>query len=425
VCGPAPAALAAGVLAGPARAGWSRPAWFASPVALDIIGPEAAVSPSKASAVAFSVQDEDDPANSSAFATWRSAGGRLSQSRQVPNAQVVLALAFRAGTLELLTGNSPAGQACCSEGDVTALSAGGRFDGGRRLVGQLAGATAGQLVPLGGGMLAAIATERGVWVSQAGRSGHFGNTRRLAGAGSSPQALQATSVANGGVVAWTSGSGGSGGGAARISVAIGSSRGVPRRARTAVRVPRRDGIDELGLAPAPNGATLAWVESWYDPRGNYHSELAAADLSSPRRTTTFAISGTIASGLTFAADARGDQVLAWKACTWMATCSVRAVLRPAGGRFAAPVRLGSIDASDGPAAAVAPSGEALIGWIDRGHVLASHLSARATRFSAVHTVSSTDYAANLTLAFAGGEALAAWSQGTFAPTVVGAVYRSR
>src|SRR5205807_10200630 len=125
----------------------------------------------------------------------------------------------------------------------------------------------------------------------------------------------------------------------------------------------------------------------------------AADLAHMRATTSFQVPGAIASGLTFAADARGDQVLAFKTCTWTASCAVRAAVRAAGKSFGRPVRLGSIDAAEAPVVGLAPAGEALLGWIDRGHVLAAALRPSGSRFAAPHVVSRTNYAANLALAF--------------------------
>ncbi len=72
---------------------------------------------------------------------------------------------------------------------------------------------------------------------------------------------------------------------------------------------------------------------------------------------------------------------------------------------------------------MAASGESLVGWIHHGHVLVADLRLRAKKFAPFHTVSSTDYAADLTLGFGlAGDALASWSQGTLAPDVIGAVY---
>ncbi len=51
---------------------------------------------------------------------------------------------------------------------------------------------------------------------------------------------------------------------------------------------------------------------------------------------------------------------------------------------------------------------------------------RATRFGAPHTVSATNYATDLQIAFGPARtALATWTQGTLGQAVMGAVYISR
>ena len=411
------------MLAGPARASWSGPVQLAPPVSLDIVGPQLAFSPGGTAGIGFTVQDEDNPATASPFAVWRSPSGKLSGPRQIPGADEVLGLAWFGRSLQLLVGDSPAGQTCCSTASVVGLSSSGRFGPAKRLVSGLAGATAGQLVGLGHRMLAAIATERGVWIGQTGSSGRW-STHRLAGAGAQPQAIDATALPHGRTaVAWVGGSANAVG-SRSIYVANGASTSAPRRSHAAITVAASHGIDEMAIAAGPGGATAAWIESWFDQRSNYHSTVVTADLAHARRTTTFAVPGTIASGLTFGADGHGDQVIAWKACTWSEACSVRAVVRSGGKSFGRPLRLGSIDATEAPTVAFSSSGDALAGWIGAGHVLAAELRPRATRFLNAHVVSSTIYATNLSLTFGpAGAAIAAWSQGTLAPDVVGAVFR--
>ncbi len=411
------------MLAGPARAGWSRPVQLAPSVSLDILGPQLAFSPGGTAGIGFTVQDEDNPATSSPFAIWRSAGGKLAAPRQIPGAEEVLGLGWFGRSLQLLVGDSPVGETCCSTAGVVGLSSSGRFGAPKRLVSGLAGDTAGELVGLGHRMLAAVATERGVWIGQTGGGGRW-STHRLAGAGAQPQGLDATALPHGKTaVAWVGGSTNAVGSRA-VYVASGTSTSAPRRSHAAITVAATHGIDEMAIAPGPGGATAAWIESWYDRRGNYHSVVVTADLAHARRTTTFSVPGTIASALTFAADGRGDQVIAWKACTWSATCSLRAAVRSGGKAFGRPTRLGSIDATEAPTVAFSSGGDALAGWIAGGHVLAAELRPRTTRFLSAHVVSSTIYAANLALTFGpAGAAIAAWSQGTFAPDLVGAVFR--
>ena len=142
------AAVAAGMLAAPALAGWSAPSPVDPPMALDIAPAQIDFSAGGAAAISFGVQDEDDPADSVAQVVERGAGGGLSGRYAVPSAQAALALAFDGPTLELLTGASPTASTCCDLAAVLPLSAGGTFERPRTLVGGLAGAALGRLVPL-------------------------------------------------------------------------------------------------------------------------------------------------------------------------------------------------------------------------------------------------------------------------------------
>ncbi len=398
-------------------AGWSRPFRFAGPVSLDVLPAEIGFSPGGEAAVAFGVQDEDNPSSSRAFATLRSPRGGLGGTRPVPGAREVLDLAFDGQTLELLTGASQSASSCCGSVQVTRLT--GRP---RTLVRQLTGATTGRLLTLPGRrLLAVIATAEGVWVAQSSAGDGFAPPHRLTASGSVPQTLAATTLQRGAsLVGWTQGN------ARSIFVASGSEHQAPHGARAPVTVAAGRRIDELGIAPAGSRATAAWIESWYDGRGAYHSQAVVADLGSRPRARAFPIAGELASGLSFAGDARGDQVLAWKACDRLGSCTARAVTRAAGRRFGQVATLGAIDASQEPSAAIGPRGDALVGWVDDGRVLAAGHRVRAARFGAPRAVSATNRAADLTIAFGpAGNAVAAWTQGTLAPSVVGAIYRGR
>jgi hypothetical protein len=243
-----------------------------------------------------------------------------------------------------------------------------------------------------------------------------------------PWTLAATSLRSGRTtVAWTATSGQAGeSGPNRIFTASGTALAAPHRARAAFTVEAGHQIDELALAPATTTATASWIESWFDRSGAYHAQVAVSDLGGGPHAKAFPITGEVESGLTFAGNAAGDQVVAWKACDATPVCTVRAALRRAGGRFGTPARLGAIDANEDPAAAISIGGDVLVGWVDGGHVLAAGRSPAARAFAAPTRVSGTTFAADLALSFGGtGQALAAWTQGTFAPDVVGAVYNSR
>ena len=183
-------------------------------------------------------------------------------------------------------------------------------------------------------------------------------------------------------------------------------------------------VDEIGLARGANLPTLAWIESWFDRGGNYHSQVKVADLSARLRPQAVSVGSELAAGLAFASDERGDQALSWKACTTSGSCAARVVLRRANGRFGSVQRPGAIDASDTPVAAVTSGGTALVGWVRGGHVFAG--SSQTTRLPRASVVSNTGFAADLSLAAApSGGALAVWTQGTLAQSVMGADFRRR
>jgi hypothetical protein len=413
------------VAVSPASARWGHPVRLAGPGSLDIRSPIPSLSGSGAAGIAYTVQDSDAPATQTAYAVWRRAGGGTSNAFAVPGSKQVLATAFQGGTLQLLTGSATSNDSCCSTAGVIGMGAGGRFGKLRTLVTGLGGATVGDMVTLGRRTLAAVATERGVWVSQSNPSGSFAKAHRIAGARSAPASLAAGAVPGGSAVAWGGGKQ-SAVGPRSIYIATGKTSEAPRSARTALTVPGTDGIDEVGVAGGKGGATLAWIDSYYDRKGNYRSGVRAADAAHMKKVTNLQLAGVMASGLTFAADSHGDEVLTWKTCSWNGSCSVQASVRTAGKAFGRPARLGSIDAGEVPALAIAPGGQALVSWITGGHVLASYLSPHSTRFGKAVTVSSTVYAADVTLAFrSNGQAIAVWSQNTLSPEIVGAVFSPR
>jgi hypothetical protein len=341
---------------------------------------------------------------------------------RVPNAQQVLGVAFAAGGVEILTGTSKAGDACCGSAGVVRLGGGGHFSGGRMLVGQLAGDTQGELIPVSGRLVAAIATERGVWSAQSSRGARFGSVHRLTSADARPETFSAAGLTTGSaIVAWAQRDKGNAT-PRTIYTAAGTPHAAPSHRNPVVTVEPSHRVDEVAIAGA-GGPTIAWIESWFDSRGGYHSQVEVADASHPRQARAFPVSGQIASDLSFTADGKGDQLLAWKTCTRAGACSVREAVRRSGARFAGPARLGATDPAEAPSAALTSSGVGVVGWIARGDVFGSELPAGAVRFGAVRRVSSSGDASGLVLE--GGPtstALAAWSQGVLAPQVVGAAY---
>ena len=353
----------------------------------------------------------------------------------MPGAQRTLALAYDGATLVLLVGSSPRGLACCSSVDAVRAASGGGFGVPRRLLRGLTGATVARLVSLPGRLLGAVATERGVWVSQSGGDGHFGPARRLTGSDVLAEALDATTLAgNQSVVAWAAWTGNpkvpgatTPPGARSIVIATGSVQHAPRAPRPVITVPADHWIDELALAGNGRLPTVAWVESWYDAAGLYHSQLEVADVGASVRPIIVSLPGELASGIAFASDAKGDQVLAWKGCTVAGACVLHDALRGVRGPFGAPQLLGSADASQVPAAAVGPSGQAAR-RMDPAGPRARRRRPSAARVASVplEVVSRTNFAADLSLAFSPlGQALATWTQGTVAQSVVGAVYQAK
>ena len=182
---------------------------------------------------------------------------------------------------------------------------------------------------------------RSLGLTSGGR-GRFPAAHRLTRANAVPEALAAISLASGrSVVAWTaSTSQTASSGARTIFISQGSSTRAPRGVRSAITVRAGHRIDELALAQGSSVPTVAWIESWFDGAGLYHSRAMTADLGRIVRSRALSPSDELASSLTFAADAQGDQALSWKACTTTGACELHASLRPAHHRFTPPQQLG-------------------------------------------------------------------------------------
>ncbi len=406
-----------------AKAGWAAPFELTAPGSLDYVGPQLGYSAQGASAAAFSVSDVDVPGSSQAYLVGRSAGGKVGRPRAVSGAGEVLGLTYAGRSLELLVGSSPKGEDCCSTAEAVPVSASGRIGRAQALVGGLTGHTQGQLVALAGGqMLAAVATERGVWVAQSSRSGRFGSQHLVSDKGQQPIAMSAAWLGGGAsVVAWTAGRGVIGAIAPRaIDYATGTRSQAPHHSRVAVTVPPGHRIDELSVVRHGNGETLAWIESWYDAKGAYHSRVQASDLSKAAKTRALSPDDRLASGLAFASDAAGDEGLTWESCTTSDACAVQAAGRPAKGGFGRAKTLGSIDAYQSPALTISPRGQIVIAWVRGGHPVAS------AGFGSPTVLSPTTFATDPAVAFGPrNEAIAAWTQGTLHPSVVGATYHDR
>jgi hypothetical protein len=411
-----------------AQAKWGAPFEFAKPGTLDVVLPTLAVSGSGAAAAAFGIQDVDTPGVSQGYVALRpahgAAGGVDGVPIQIPGAQEILAATYDGGALELLTGAGPATQTCCNSAQAVQVSAEGAVARGRTLVSGLAGATQGQLLTLkGGAMVAAVATARGVWVLQSAKANRFGAQHLLTRRGQMPQALDAAWLGGEStIVAWTAAPGVAGQAAPRsISYALGAKTHAPRGVKTAVTVPAGHRIDELGVAARQGGAAAAWVESWYDKGNTYHSIVRAMDIAPHAMVRNLSPANRLASGLSFAGDVGGDEAVAWESCTLQAACQTQVAGRGAGGSFGPARTLGALDASQKPSLAVGAHGQVLVGWVRGGKPVAATAASAAGRFGAPVILSSTTFALDLTVGLgSGGAGMAAWTQGTLNPSVVGA-----
>jgi hypothetical protein len=402
-------------------AGWGKPFQFQKPGTLDALAPQLAFAPSGASAAAFGTLQVDVPGSEQAQYATRAPGGRVGSVRNVPGAARVLALTYDGPQLELLAGTSGNGQDCCSAVEAVRVGAGGAPQRPHRLVGGLTGFTQGALLTLAGGrMLATIATERGVWVSQSATSNRFGAQHRISPNGQVPVSMDAAWLGkDNSVVAWTAGSGNVTGAITprQIFVAEGSSAGAPKAAHVAITVPTGHRIDQLSVARSANGVTLGWIESWYDGRGAYHSRVEVADVSSHPSVRALSPDGRIASGLSLVSDPAGDQGATWESCTTSGSCTVQGAGRAAGGSFSGARTLGPIDPTQQPSLAISPGGQLIVGWEQGGHPIAS------VGFGKSRVLSSTTYAYAVAVAYGPKHvALVTWDQGTLNPSVVAAAY---
>ncbi len=420
--------MAASAVGAPAAwAGWSSAFELVKPGSLDYLPTQLAFSPGGAAAAAFATDNVDTPGSSQAYLVVRAADGAISPTWPLPATGQVLALAYDRSGIELLIGPTSGGLDCCSSAEAVRFTVGGSLQRPQTLVGGLTGATLARLVVLGDArMLAAIATEQGVWALQSNRAGSFSGKRRLTATSEAPESLSATWLGGeNSLVAWTAASGPPGSADPRdIYYAQGSKKDGPQAAHVLLAVAAGHRIDELGVARHGSGATAAWVESWYDAHG-YHSQVREADFGSHPTARSLSSANGQASGISFAADAAGAQAVAWETCTGAGTCSVHVATRGAKGQFGFPVALGAIDATQTPSVAVGPGGQVVVGWVRNGNPVAAVGSAGGGRFGPVQVLSPTVYALDLTVAFGPRrDALVVWTQGTLNPSVVATDYHA-
>lgn len=412
-------------LPGTAEAGWGRTLRLSGSQSRDILPAQIAFSAHGEAAVAFGTQDPVDPILSNAFAALRSPGGRVRRGRRIGAAREPLAVAFDGSRPALLTGNAPRNQVCCASAALLVAAGAGHRARRVTLGARLTGDTDGALVALpSGGLMAALSTQRGVWAAQSNPAGRLSRTIRLVSDGA-PQNLAAAPLADGGsAIAWSTALGGDENAPRRIEVAFGTRTTAPHAPRVAVTVPAGHSVDEVVLAPGSAGPTLAWVESWFDGLGGFHSRVQTALAVRSAHGRAVSPAGELASGLSIAAGPTGRQVLVWEGCDELGACVARAASRPRSGvPFGRTQRLGAADGGEPTAAAVSVRGVALVSWVDGGNVLAAARGVGARAFGPRRTVSDTGLDADPTLAFGpGATALAAWTQGTLAPSVFARTY---
>jgi hypothetical protein len=422
---------------------WSPPFTISAPVAADLIAPVIAVSAANGVAVGSGQTNEDAPERARAAVLSAGALDVFSTHLAPVATEQTLAAGYLGDRLVVLTATSTGGGACCSNASTQSVL-GGELQTPEPLASGLAGAANGALVPVRGGLLAAVDNQAGITVARSDASGAFGSSEQLIGADTTPPLMAAGPLQDGGaIVAWTApasdaetiaGTPASPGSSPTaegydqprnqlIAFATAGPSGAPGRARLAVTVPAGRQIDALGVVPHDAGATLAWTESWYFA-GHYLSQVFWADLTADGvgqpRALSSAASGAV--GVSLAGTSAGREVLSWQACEIGAgTCVTQAALRPDGDAWG-PVRsLGPVDPTSFPVASQSSRGQSLVAWISNGVVYGASGQPDSDAFSAAQRISGADTASDLALDFGEGtRAAAVWVQGTFDEKLVGA-----
>jgi hypothetical protein len=400
-----------------------RPAFgIARPVARQLVAPQLALS-AGGEAISYTSVAENDPADSRALLFAGPPGGRIVAPTPIPGVQQVLALAYLGRTLALLVGASPRGLRCCSRIEVL-LRRGGRAVSRQLLLRRLAGPALGTLLVIHGGLVAAIASAQGVWDDRSTGDGRFGAPRRLWGGSSAPGALAAAAPDPQASALAFSARTSPFGAPDEILTAVAGGARAPAGAHVRVRAPAGGEIDELALAGAHGSATLAWVQSGLDSSGAYASQVYATQLTATGPAQAISAPGQLASGLSLASNGEGAAVLAYRSCARTGACELEAALRRQARRGFGPAQaLGPIDPTQVPATTISRRGQALVGFVSTsGDPLAVTAAPGARLFGLAHRLARVGDAAQVTLSFdpAGEAALAVWTQGIGAQSLVGA-----
>jgi hypothetical protein len=421
---------------------WSAPFRVSAPVASDLIPPVLGLAPGGAFVVGAGTTNEDATNQAHAAISTGTGLDATAPTHYLSGVQQTLAAAYLNGRLVLLTGTSPPADACCS---TASTAHGSGLTGSQQLAGNLEGTSTGALVPVRGGLLAAVDNQAGITVARSDGAATFSAGDQLVPSDPTPPLMAVGSLSDGGaIVAWTAPSTGAqtvtgttttpGSTSTTASgydqpenqlirFATAGESGLPGSVRLAVTVPAGREIDALAVAPHRRGATLAWTESWYAGSA-YRSAVFWTDLGtgSQLKPTELSSARTAAVGVSLAASTGGRQVVSWQACAIGAgTCRTAAALRPYGDRWG-PVRsLGSVDPTSFPVATESARGQALVGWVANGLVRAASADPAATVFHPAVAVARADGDANLTLGFGTAErAVAVWVQGSVDQKLVGA-----
>ncbi len=387
--------------------------------------------------------DEDAPSQARAAISTGTAQDITAAPAAVAGAQATLAAAYLDRRLVLVTGTSPAGDACCSSAATVAGTG-----AAHTLTADLEGTTTAALVPVRGGLLAAVDNQAGITVARSNGAASFARGVSLVGSDPTPPLMAVGSLADGGaIVAWTAPAPAAGAQTVTgtttapgsttttaagydqprnplIRFAVAGPGGLPGAARLAVTVPSGREIEALAVVPHRRGATLAWTESWYAGM-RYVSEVFWTDVGagSTPQASELSPSSTVAVGVSLAGASDGHEVLAWQACDVGAgTCRTDAALRPHGDAWGTVRSLGGVDPTSFPVATESAGGEALVGWVANGGVRAAAANPAATNFHPSVAVTRADGDSDLALGFGADatQAIAVWVQGTYDQKLVGA-----
>jgi hypothetical protein len=405
---------------------WSKPVRLAAPVAgLSPLGPQAAEAPNGQAAVAFGLVRPDAPTAGQASLALLTPSGHPAKPLKLPTRHEVLDVGYIGGTLEILTGSSPARQPCCTSVELLALGPHGLTTPHRLLRG-VSGFGTGRIVPAGRGTLVAYANPSGLWVTQAKTGERFGPAHRLSTSATLPVGLGAVGAQGHTLVAWLTGGDQSVNRTPPSTVmsASGSGAHIPTAPEVRLTLAAGHAGSEFTLLHGAARSMAAWVEDYFDTAGTYHSGVVAADLAASPHPRVFSQGGDSLAGLAGGSDATGDQVLVWKACDLQPVCSVVAVSRQAHARFGPPVTLGTIDPAADPAVAVGRGGQAVVGWVQHGHVMVTARAGATRRFASPKRLAGPGTATGLTLAAApDGRVAAAWSESAATTSFLASVWR--